>query len=161
MTRARFYSRTQIGLHWLIALLIVFEFLLKDQIVAAWNARLSGAIPDMPVGSLHAVVGLMIVCLTLWRGILLLRNGLPPLPKASPRALRAFVRTNEALFYATLLALPLSGALTWYAGIRPLAELHHALIIFLLVIVAIHIAGAMVQQFLLGNNMTRHMLGLR
>ena len=161
MTRPRIYSRIQIGLHWLIAVLIVFEFVLSDQITTAWNERLSGVIPDRPVGSLHAVVGLMIVGLMLWRGVLLLRNGLPPLPKASPRALRVFVRTTEGVFYATLLALPLSGAVAWYAGVRPLAGLHHALTVLLLLVVAIHIAGAVVQQFLIGNNMTRHMLGLR
>ncbi|MBU1174247.1 MAG: cytochrome b/b6 domain-containing protein [Alphaproteobacteria bacterium] len=160
MSDPRHYSRTQIGLHWLVVVMIVFEYVLSDRIVALWDARMSGAIANQAVSDLHVVVGIMILMVALWRLVLVWRNGLPPLPKATSTNLRRFVRVMDALFYVTLFAMPASGAVAWFFGSVPAIRVHHLCEFLLVALVVVHIAGALVQQFWIRNGVPRRMLGL-
>ena len=51
------YSRTQITLHWSIAILIVAQFVLHDDIVAAWQAIGKDAVPDISALVMFHVIG--------------------------------------------------------------------------------------------------------
>lgn len=82
------YSLAQISLHWIIALLVLAQFLNDDAIGAAWRAIRRGA-AEVPGGVLvtaHVVAGIAILALVLWRLGLRLTRGAPPAPPTSPRA---------------------------------------------------------------------------
>lgn len=160
MSKPRYYSQTQIAVHWLIAVLVVFQYALHDEIVGLWSARVAGTIADAPVPTLHAITGIVIVLLTLWRLALVWRNGLPPLPKNTSATARRVLRGIEALFYVTLIALPVSGGIAWYAGVAPAIMVHDFLTAFLVLAVVAHIASAVFQQFWMKNNVPRRMFGL-
>lgn len=160
MSAPRHYSGFQIFLHWLVVAMIVVQYTLSDRIVALWEARMSGAIPNVPVSDLHVVIGVMILLVALWRLVLVLMNGLPPLPRSTSAGLRRFVRVMDALFYVALVAMPASGAVAWFAGSAHAGVIHHAFEALLVAMIVIHIGGAVAQQFWIRNNVPRRMLGL-
>ena len=160
MSKPRSFSQTQIAVHWLIAVLVLFQYALHQEIVGLWSARVAGTIADAPVPTLHAITGIVIVLLTLWRLALVARNGLPPLPKNTSTTARRVVRGIEALFYFTLIAMPVSGGIAWYAGIAPVIGVHDFFTVFLVIVTVAHIGSAVFQQFFVRNNVPRRMFGL-
>ncbi|MEZ5862615.1 MAG: hypothetical protein R3D25_00455 [Geminicoccaceae bacterium] len=79
------YSRAQIRLHWLVAVLITLQYLLHEPIVAAWRAFRKGeTLAFQPLVALHVAGGLAILALVLWRSWLRYRRGAPPPPEAEP-----------------------------------------------------------------------------
>ncbi len=66
------YSGLQIGLHWSVAALVIFQFVAHDAIAQAWRA-FAGGIPPDPDGkgmvALHIICGALIFLLALWRPV--------------------------------------------------------------------------------------------
>jgi cytochrome b561 len=127
--------------------LVAGQYLLHNGIEAAWKARLDGSIPNEPFPNPHAIVGMAILVLTLWRIVLRLRRGAPSLPSSEPKALKAIAGATHLAFYAILLAMPVSGALAWVAGLEMPAEAHEIAAKVLLALIALHIIGAVAQKF--------------
>jgi cytochrome b561 len=140
------YSRMQVILHWVIVLLIAGQYLLHGGIEAAWQGRLDGTLPDVPFPNPHAIVGMVILALALWRVSLRLRVGAPPLAAEEPPALRLLAAATHIAFYALLIGMPVSGALAWVAGLHLPAEAHEIAAKGLLALIALHIVGAIAQQ---------------
>ncbi len=159
MAAAKFYSRTQIILHWVIVLLVAFQYLAHDSIVALWSARMRGDIPDAPTPDLHVLFGIVIFALMLWRFYLLFRNGASDLPENEPRWARILARSTQGLIYLALIILPLSGALAWFFGVQSGALVHGLIKNLLLALIFLHIAGALVQQFWFKSDVLMKMLG--
>src|SRR5512147_1487394 len=101
------YTRTAIALHWLIAILVLGQF--------AWGWWMQG-IPKQPVGprvdayNLHKSIGLTILALMLVRLVWRLGHRPPALPPM-PLWQAVAARSNHAVLYAVLVALPLAGYL--------------------------------------------------
>ncbi|MBY0423773.1 MAG: cytochrome b [Parvularculaceae bacterium] len=99
------YTAVAIGLHWLIALLIV------GQIAGGF------IMADLPDGSplkfqafqLHKSFGLTVLILTVVRLGWRIGHKPPPLPAAMPGWEKAAARATHVGFYALLIALPLLG----------------------------------------------------
>lgn len=159
MPNARFYSRTQIVLHWLIMVLIFIEYASTDAIEALWQARMSGALPNAPVPDHHVAIGIALFVLTLWRLWLFVRNGPPRLPRTTPSGFRFAVRTLDALFYVLIFALGLSGMSAWFFGNIGAARLHGVAEALLMLVIFAHVGTALAQQFWLKTNMIGHMIG--
>lgn len=154
------YSSLQIGLHWLIALLILAQFLFHDPMEEAWDAVREGlAIPaDSVFGSnLHAVVGLLVLALALVRLALRLTRGVPALPANDPAPLRLLAHVTHILLYALVIAIPLGGAAAWFGGIAPAARVHGLAATALFWLALLHIVGALFQQFVLRTNILSRM----
>lgn len=154
------YSLTQICLHWIVALLVLAQFLNNDAIGAAWRAIRRGN-PEVPGGALvtlHVVTGIAILAFTLWRIALRLRNGTPPAPAEEPRILQIVAAATHGLLYLLLLVLPLSGLAAWVGGIAPAGEAHEMLTNVLLVLVGLHAVGALYQRFILKTDVVTRML---
>jgi len=104
------YSRTAITLHWLIALLIVGNFvgglLMGDLLNSSDPAdkRLGFTIVQ-----LHKSFGLTILLLSLLRLGVRLTSGAPPLPAHMTSAERFLARMTHWGFYAIMILVPLSG----------------------------------------------------
>ena len=86
----RAYSRTQIALHWAIFLLIVLQFLGHEWIAEAWEKIEHGEdFAFSPLIAGHVFGGLLVLTLVVWRIVLRLTRGAPPLPAEEPAPLRS------------------------------------------------------------------------
>ena len=118
------YTNTAIILHWATALLVILG--LGTGII---GSDLEDSMGEALI-SLHKLLGLSILVLTLVRILWRLGHKPPPLPSTISKPLRYAAHSVHALFYVLLLALPLSGWLTTSAfpGRHPI-ELGTAIII--------------------------------
>ena len=152
------YSRAQIALHWIVFLLIALQYLFHQAIVDAWDKLRDGAeIGFSPLVAGHVFGGLLILALVVWRLALRLTRGAPPLPEEEPEALKRIARLTHLGLYALMLLLPVTGALAWFGGIGPMAGAHGLLRLLLLALVALHVAGALYQQFVLKTDIMSRM----
>lgn len=143
------YSVTQVRLHWVIVILLAGQYLLHEGIAEAWEARLDGSIPNEPFPNPHAIVGIVILLLTLWRIVLRVRRGAPALPEEETQGLKIVAKVTHLAFYVLLIGMPISGALAWVAGLEPPAEAHEIAAKVMMALIALHVAGALFQQFVL------------
>lgn len=157
MRTSNAYSRTQVILHWIVVLLIVGQYLLSGGIGAAWQGRLDGSLPNKPFPNPHAIIGMVILALTLWRLVLRRRLGAPALPAEEPQALKLVAMVTHVAFYLLLIAMPVSGALAWVGGLEVPADAHEIAAKVMLALIALHIAGAVVQQFVLRTDVMARM----
>jgi len=155
------YSKTQIWLHWSIAVLILVQFLAHDGMEHVWRAFRRGqeASPgDVPLAYMHVVIGLAVLLLAAWRLWLRAMRGVPPVSGMEHPALRLLAKATHFVIYALIFTVPLSGAAAWFLGV-PGAGLVHVLgKDILLYVVLLHTAGALVQHFILKSDVLRRML---
>ena len=155
------YSGLQIGLHWAVAGLVIFQFVAHDAIEHAWRAFAGGTAAD-PDGrgmvTLHVVSGGLIFVLAIWRLWLRFTRGVPPLPDKDPGVLKFFANATHFLIYALIIGMPISGALAWFAGVPQAAAAHVLAKNVLLALVILHVAGALFQQFALRSNVLSRMV---
>jgi cytochrome b561 len=155
------YSALQIRLHWAVVALVLLQFLAAGGMEAAWDAYRDGqAAPSGTAGLayLHIAVGATIFVLVAWRVILRLRLGAPPLPASEPAVLKFLAHATHGLLYLLLLALPLSGSAAWFLGAEPAAGAHVVGKTVLLVLIGLHIAGALFQHLVLRSDVLRRMM---
>lgn len=155
------YSSAQIVLHWTIALLILVQFLAADGIEHAWDAFEDGETlrsGDMPLAWLHIGIGITVLVLAIVRVWLRLTRGAPPLPENDPLPARIGAHVVHGLIYLLLFLLPISGSVAWFGGIEQAGDAHKFLKTALLVLIGLHVAGALVQQFVLRSGLLMRML---
>lgn len=141
------YTRSQIALHWLTALLVGFEILFSGLAERRWAARMAGLIPNEPMPNPHAVIGILVLALACCRLALRLVRGVPA-PPAGEGPLVAFAaRLTCALFYTLLFALPLSGFAAWWLGLPGPAVAHGLAANLLIALIALHVAAVFVHRF--------------
>ena len=158
------YSKTQIWLHWSIAALILIQFLAHDGMEHVWRAFRRGqeASPgDVPLAYMHVVIGLAVLVLASWRVWLRATRGVPPVSGMEHPALQLLARLTHLVIYALIFIVPLSGAAAWFLRVPDAGLVHVLGKNILLYVVLLHIAGALVQQFVLKSNVLRQMLAFR
>jgi cytochrome b561 len=171
------YSLGAIILHWLIAGLIALNF------AAAWVAEDLPKGQAAQVMANHKAIGIVVLGLTVVRICWRLFHTPPPLAETLQAWEVALARVVHALAYLAMLAIPLSG---WamhaaFSGGKPvglfgllatpalpvapnkpageaLAALHGSLTTLLLVLVALHVAGALKHQLFDRDRSLRRML---
>jgi cytochrome b561 len=156
------YSGAQIGLHWLIAALLVFNsFFSGDSMKHAWRSYrrdsdasgLSGLAPQ-----LHLWVGVAILAFAIWRIFLRNTRGVPEAPAEESAILRLAAHGTHILLYVLMLAMPLTGIAIYYLGIGALGDIHELLRLPLIALVLLHVAGALYQRFILKTNVLTRMM---
>ncbi len=152
------YSRAQIALHWVIFVLIAFQFLANGPISKAWNTYLKGGeVAFSPLIAGHVFAGGAVALLLIWRLGLRLTRGVPPLPKEEPPLLKTIAHVTHWALYALMLVVPISGSVAWFGGVKAAAEAHEVLKTLLLALVVLHVAGALYHQFVLKTNLMERM----
>jgi cytochrome b561 len=149
------YSRLQIALHWIIAVLIPLAWLSSGGAEAASEAMEKGA--AAPGFVPHVALGLAVLALVVLRLIVRLRRGVPDAP-GTPGSLQ--VRAAEwghRLIYLMMLAVPLGGMSIWFGGMDNGAV--HGLFANLLMIVVLgHALMALYYQYVLKDGLLRRMM---
>jgi cytochrome b561 len=161
------YSRGAIILHWVIALMIVGNF------IGAWTAEDLPRDQKIVIMGYHKASGILIMLLTLVRIGWRLTHRPPALAETLKAWEAALARVTHSLFYFLMIAVPVAG---WglhsaYGKGKPVSifglfdfpalpvgsdkptigvfgDLHENLAIVMLVLAALHVLGALKHQFL-------------
>ena len=97
------YSRGAVILHWLIAVLIVLNY------VAAWVSEDMPKEDKMQVMANHKAIGITILLLTVLRIVWRLTHKAPPLIESLKAWEAAMARVTHAALYFLMLAVPVAG----------------------------------------------------
>lgn len=159
MKTTKGYSLGQIWLHWLVAVLIALQFLLKNSISQSWEAFLAGRdVEFQPLVAAHIFGGLTILAFVVWRLVLRAKRGGPPPPDAEPAGLRLAAKAAHVSLYALMVAMPVSGAVAWFGSVEQAATAHKLLKIALLALIVLHVIAALVHQFFFKTNLIARMV---
>ena len=129
------YSGLQIALHWVIALLVVLNWLFSEGMGKLLDQRIEGGATGTPV---HVWIGLIVLALVVVRLIARLTRGAPEPPADDPPALRTAANWGHWFIYLLLIGVPLGGAITWFAGVEDLGNLHGLAANLLLLVAGVH-----------------------
>jgi len=153
------YSAKQIWLHWVLALLIIIQFVLHDGILAISDAMAKGEEPAMTlIARSHIIIGILIFLLALFRVYVRLTRGAPAAPADEPAVLRFLAGATHLVLYAILLVMPLSGAASWFGGIEAASFGHFVGKFVLLAFFLLHVVGALYQRFILKTDVMARMM---
>jgi len=153
------YSRAQVVLHWLIAALIILQYVLHEPIAEAWELVEEGReVVFHPLIAQHVFGGLVVLALAIWRLEIRARRGAPPPPEQEHPALKLAAHATHWLFYALMILMPVSGAAAWFGGIELAAEGHEAMKVVLLALFVVHVAGALMHRFVLKTGVMERMV---
>ena len=153
------YSGLQISLHWTIALLVIFQLLFGESMTATVEAAEEGTVPsnsDQLLGQAHYWVGVAVLALVIVRMGVRLAQGAPA-PSGASGLVSKLATTTHALFYALLVAVPVTGLLGYYLG-DPWGNLHTWGKPVFIALIALHAAGAVFHQVFVRDNTLRRML---
>jgi cytochrome b561 len=140
------YSRLQITLHWLIAVLIVANYVVSEGMGQIFDGTLEGKVPTGWTATFHVWVGMVILALVVLRLIARTVTGAPKHASGNPFLDRASV-LGQWLLYGLMLVVPALGAVTWFGGVEATADLHVLAMNALMILALGHAAMAMVHQF--------------
>ncbi len=170
------YSPAAIFVHWLVAALLVLQYL------AGWNldGHDAGA-PAGPISNLHASLGLTIAALALYRLVRRFTRPVAQLPNIARWQQQAAEATHLALLLM-LIVMPVAGVVTALneggafvlfgfvslplmtpsEGLADLMEETHEIgATILLGLIGLHVVAALYHQFILGDGVMKRMLPFR
>lgn len=152
------YSKTQIALHWLVAVLVIAQFVFHESIANAWDLFLEGKPGGFdPLVMAHVVGGGLILVLVLWR--MAIRRGqgaVVPVAGTSP-FMAQVTHLGHLALYGILVLMALSGSGAWFGEVKQAAEVHGILRFVALALIAGHFAAALYHQFYLKDGLLSRM----
>lgn len=183
------YSKTQITLHWAVAILIGLQFMFAEGMSEAFEAVEHGGAVETEYGeneyehshddeegavraadtagfgaaltpgaAVHIGIGAAVFALALWRLGLRRSHGAPSPPLEDPAWQRHVARSVHYGLYVLLLALPVAGAVGWFAGSEAAAEFHEVLGTIMLGVIGLHVLGALYGEFVQSTGVLGRMI---
>lgn len=159
MAAPRGYSKIQIILHWTIAVLVLLQLFVNEDMQRAFNDRLEGGEAGAANGALlHIVVGLTVLTLALLRLVIRLLRGAPAPQAGNPAIINWLGHATHFLLYGFIILMPVTGAIAWFFGMEFSAKLHEIGRLILIPAISLHVLGALVEHFVFRNDSLRRML---
>jgi cytochrome b561 len=155
----RGYSALQICLHWAVALLVLFQLFFGESMTTVVEAAEEGgqaSAQDQFLASAHHWAGWAILGLVILRLALRVSAGAPKAAGAADWMSRV-ATVSHWLFYALLIAMPVTGLLTYF-GLADLGEVHALGKPVFIVLIVIHAAAAFFHAVFLKDGTLRRML---
>jgi cytochrome b561 len=153
------YATRQIVLHWIVFVLVAFQFAAGNQMTHLFLAAHGGNPTHAnPIWTpLHIGVGVLILILMLARLALRRIDGVPPAPKQGP-ALEWLAGAVHAGLYIDLIGAPVVGLIA-YLWLPELAGLHKLMVRPILVaLFALHFAGALWHWLIVRDDVMTRMV---
>lgn len=162
-TQPASYSPVHIVLHWSIAALILFQLVFGDSIGDLGRALRNGGTPDTAtafMGNAHIWVGIAILVLTIIRLLIVVLRGVPaPVPGSKLQHLAA--KAVHGLLYLLMIVVPITGLAAWFGGIRAAGEIHELSKPAFIILIALHVVGALYHHFVLKDGSLARMASTR
>ena len=148
------YSGLQIGLHWLVALLIVVAWFTgegaEEAMEVVEDGGTAGFVP-------HVAFGLAILALVVVRLLVRLSRGAPAAP-GEPGSLSVLAADwGHRLIYLLMIAVPLGGASVFFLGLE-VGDIHGLAANILMLVVLGHALMALYHQYVLKDGLLRRMM---
>lgn len=152
------YSSLQIAFHWSIVVLVLVNWLIGDAMSDVFDARVDGDfINQWGPAFVHIAIGLAIFGTMVARLLARLKRPVKTAGDTKHPLLARIGQLNHWALYAVLLAMPPLGAIAWFAESEAAGEIHSFLSAALIVLVLLHVGGAIVH-LILGENILRRIL---
>lgn len=153
------YSRSQIALHWLIALAVAFNFIFSDGISYAYRSFLRSGQAVTGIGAtLHIYVGLSVIALATLRLALRWIHGVPAAPATESALMRRAGEWTHVALYVLMLGVPMLGALAWFRGIAWVGQLHSLMANLIVLVAGLHASAALFHHYILRDGLLSRML---
>jgi cytochrome b561 len=149
------YSGLQIGLHWVIALLIPLAWLSSGGAEEALDAIEDGA--AAPGFVPHVALGMAILALAILRLIVRLRRGVPEAPGAAGSLPVKAADWGHRLIYLLMIAVPLGGMSIWFGGMDN-GDIHGFFANVLMIVVLGHAFVALYHHYVVKDGLIRRMM---
>lgn len=148
------YSGLQIGLHWLVAILIVIAWFTGEGAEEAMEVvEDGGTVGFVP----HVAIGLSILTLVVIRVLVRLSRGAPAAPGV-PGSLSVLAADwGHRLIYLLMIAVPLGGASVFFLGLD-VGDIHGLAANLLMLVVLGHALMALYHQYILKDGLLRRMM---
>lgn len=153
---AKSYSALQIALHWAIAILIVANYLISDQMGRLLHTKLDGGVVSGFTVMWHVWAGVAVLVLALIRLAVRLISSEGPAP-AVTLIDKAGVWAHRAL-YALMVAVPALGVLAWFGEVAEAGDVHVVVMDILMILVLGHAAMALFHQYVLKDHLLLKMM---
>lgn len=155
------WTRLHIQMHWLVVGLLVVQFLFGGFMESLFDSRVSGesaSAPAIVLGLVHMATGIAVFFAIATRVGDHFINGRPPHPKGEPSWAKYLATVTQFLLYAIVLAMPVAGLVAFFAENDWLASMHSLASKALIVLVALHAAGAAANHYWFKTDVMEKML---
>jgi cytochrome b561 len=148
------YSGLQIGLHWLIAILILTAWFTGEGAEEAMEVVEEGGVAGFVP---HVAIGLAILALVVVGVLVRLGRGAPAAP-GTPGSLSVRAADwGHRLVYLLMIAVPLGGISTFFLGLE-VGEIHGLAANILMLVVLGHALMALYHQYVLKDGLLSRMM---
>lgn len=152
------YSTLQIGLHWLIAVLIALAYIISDGMGEALRNRVQTGATGIEGNTIHVWIGSAIFFLVLLRIAVRLIQGAPaPEPGTSERMEKLAGWGHRAL-YVLMVLVPVLGGLAWYVQVPLAGDAHEVTTNLIMLVAGGHALAALYHHYRVGDGTLRRML---
>ncbi len=150
------YSRAQITLHWVILLLLIVSYVSSESISHAYHDFVRNGVAEVSLAvRAHVIVGIVIGVLAVLRIWLRVSR---PAPEELGEGIQLLVAKLVKLgLYIAMVLLPVTGALTWFGGVGATAEVHEIIFNLGMAALILHVAAALLHQFVIKDNLMARM----
>jgi cytochrome b561 len=152
------YNKTQILMHWAVALLVGLSYLSSGGMKAAWWLFHKGKVVDSTTANVHQAAGIAIFVLVLVRIAMRLSRGAPEFPHPDKVWLARAAWATHALLYVLMVTVPLGGMAAWYLGVDAAGDIHGLAGNGLILLAGLHALAAIYHQFVLKDGLIVRML---
>ncbi len=142
------YSALQIGLHWLVAVLVFGVYFTSEGMGRVLDERLESGATGIEGNTIHVWLGGAVFALVLIRVVVRLLRGAPGPSDAAPPLVRTASVGGHRIIYLLLVLVPASGAAAWYAGVEAAGDVHEVIGNLLVLLAAGHALMAIAHEVL-------------
>lgn len=148
------YSGLQIGLHWLVAILILVAWFTGEGAEEAMEVVEEGGVAGFIP---HVAIGLAILALVLVRVLVRLSRGAPAAPGELGSLSARAADWGHRLIYLLMIAVPLGGISVFFLGLD-VGDVHGLAANVLMLVVLGHALMALYHQYVLKDGLLRRMM---
>lgn len=150
------YTAVQIGLHWLIALLVILAWFTSEGMGQNLRAKIEGT---YTAGApLHVILGISVLVLMIIRLVVRWMSGAPGPVAGTTEALAKARHWGHLALYLLLILVPIGGMATWGGEISQAGDVHALFGNLLLLIAGGHAVIALWHHYARHDGTLRRMM---
>ena len=161
-TRTCRYPDLQVALHWIIAFLVIVQAFVANgatgRMAEAKEKGLALSLASRIGAKLHVAFGVTVFLLAPVRVGVRLHRGAPLRPDDDPMTTQLAPHLIHVLLYAVILLIPVSGIIACHSQAGLINEPHALGMNAVLLIIGVHVAGALHRRFVARTEVLVRML---